>query len=195
MQRLRPLLMLAAAVFTTPAMAQQSAARTPAFDPALLFTAAQDLLRQTPDRQIDGLYLALQTASQDPQDAQVLCGLFAPGADRQIDGWRQAAEQVSPQAQQALLGALGDILLASLQGGGQHGGYDPDHALQLLKSNAARGAMLHDGFLAGFGADAGDAQRCQSFRQMLDVLGGQPQSERVAVIRLLLDQGLQAAAP
>lgn len=194
MRLIHPIVLSIAALCTTPAMGQQPAPAL-TFDPSVLFTAAQDLLRQTPDAQIDGLYLALQAALQDPQDAQVLCGLFAPGADRRMDGWRRAAEQVSPQAQQALVSALGDVLAAALQGGGQRGGYDQGEALQLLKSNIARGAMLHDGFVAGFGADAADAQRCQSFRQMLGVLGGQPQSERVAVIRLLLDQGLQAAAP
>lgn len=194
MRLIRPIVLSIAALCTTPAMAQQPAPAL-TFDPSVLFTAAQDLLRQTPDAQIDGLYLALQAALQDPQDAQVLCALFAPGADRRMDSWRQAAEQVSPQAQQALVTALGDVLAAAFQGAGQSGGYDAGQALQLLKANVARGAMLHDGFVAGFGADAADAQRCQSFRQMLDVLGGQPQTERVQVIRLLLDQGLQAAAP
>lgn len=58
MRLIHPIVLSIAALCTTPAMAQQPAPAL-TFDPSVLFTAAQDLLRQTPDAQIDGLYLAL----------------------------------------------------------------------------------------------------------------------------------------
>lgn len=156
---------------------------------------AQDLLHQTPDAQIDALFHGLQAAAREPGDARALCALFDPQTERSMASLQQLAGQLGPQAQQALLDALAQSITAALQGGGTVSAYDPAQALQLLKANVARAAMLHDGFTAGLTPDATTQVRCESLRQMFDVLGDRPQSERAPIIRYLLDQGLQAAMP
>lgn len=188
---MRPLQTLAAALLLArpfAAPAQQAGE----FDLAALVGGAQDVLARTPDREVDGLFQALHGAMRRPDDARAICGLFDDGADRSLDGLNAAAMRLQPDSRQRFADAIGAALVAGLQGQAQP--YDEAAAAQSLKSNAARAAILHDGFSAGLADGASADARCSTLGQMLDVLDQRPQPERASVLRLLLSQGLRQAA-
>ena len=159
------------------------------FDPSVLMGGAQDVLLRTPDREVEGLFQALHGAMRQPREAEAICGLFDSDAERGIDGLNEVAMRLGDASRQRFADAVASVIVAGLQGQPQP--YDEAAATQALKSNGARAAILHDGFTAGFADDATRDARCRSLGQMLDVLAQRPQSERVLVTRLLLDQGLR----
>jgi hypothetical protein len=162
------------------------------FDPAALVGGVQDMLDRAPDREIDGLFQALHGSLRRPEEADAICGLFDPAADRSLDGLNGVAMRLPETSRQRFVEAIANVVVAGLQGEPQP--IDRAAAAQALKSNGARAAMLHDGFTAGFSEDAPQAARCRSLQQMMDVLAQRPQGERVLVTRLLLEQGLRQAA-
>lgn len=174
------------------ASAAASAQQAGDFDIAALAGGAQDVLARTPDREVDGLFQALHGAMRRPDEARAICGLFDDGADRGLDGLNAVALRLQPDSRQRFADAIAAALVAGLQGQPQR--YDAAAAAQSLKSNAARAAILHDGFSAGLAENASADARCTTLGQMLDVLGQRPQPERASVLRLLLSQGLSQAA-
>lgn len=160
-------------------------------DPGV-FASGQDLLQRTPQREMDGLFQAVHAAARDDDQAQAICALLQPEADRSLSGLNAAAARLGPDSQQRFAAAVANALLASMQAPTQPD--DSALAQQGLKSAAVTAAMLHDGFAAGFNADtdAPDSQRarCQSLRWLLDAMQTRPLAERAAITRLLLQQGL-----
>jgi len=177
---------------STPASAQD----TWSFDPAVLAADTRTLLRRAPDAPVDGLFQAVHGASRVPGDAEVLCALFEPDADRSLEGLNAAAARLSPASQDRLVLATAEVLLAASQSPPRP--FDADAARQALKSNLARAAILHDGFAEGLVADGADAAsreaRCRALGWILDTLQARPAAERAQVTRLLLDEGLQRMA-
>ena len=183
---LSPALLLPA---LSPARAQDAPDWT--LDPGVL-VAGNDLLLRAPDRDIDALFQAVHAVAQDGQQAQALCALFAPGADRSIDGLNAAAMALDPASRERFASAVAAVLLAALQSPLQP--WDQAAARQSLKAAGATAAILHDGFLAGLNAEGNDADsrgsRCRSLRWLLDAMGARPAPERAAMTRLLLSQDL-----
>ena len=177
-----------AAMPALPARAQQPA---PAYDPVAVADGVRQWLSRTPDREIDGLFHALHGAMQRPDEADAICGLFEDGADRGFEGLNRVALRLGEASRQRFVDAIATALIAGFEGRPQ--AFDRAAAEQALKSNGARAAMLHDGFSAGLAEGATRQARCNTLGQMLDVLAQRPQSERVLVTRLLLEQGLQQA--
>lgn len=190
-------LVLVALAIALPASASaQSAGDDWAFDPSVLAADTRTLLRRSPDAAVDGLFQAVHAAWRAPEDADVLCALFEPDADRSLEGLNAAAARLSPASQDRLLLAVADVLLAASQSPPQP--FDAGAARQALKSNLARAAILHDGFAAGLMAggndDASREARCGALGAMLDTLQARPAAERAQVTRLLLDEGLARIA-
>lgn len=177
------------AVLAVPAAAQGQ--RPEGFDPAVLMGGVGDVLARTPDAQVDGLFQALHGAMQQPAEADAICSLFDAGADRGIDRLNEAAMRLPEARRQRFADAIAQAVVTALQSPPQR--WDRAAATQALKANGTRAAILHDGFTAGLVADASREARCSSLGAMLDVLADRPVQERVAVTRLLLEQGLQAA--
>lgn len=190
--RLLPAIALATAMALPVGVPAQEPVPAPGFDPAAVADGVRDLLARTPDREIDGLFQALHGAMRDPREAEAICSLFDDDADRGFEGLNAVAMRLGETSRQRFVDAIAYALIAGLEG--QPQAFDRDAATQALKSNAARAAMLHDGFTAGFAEGATRDARCASLGQMLDVLAQRPQSERAMVTRLLLEQGLQQAA-
>ena len=185
---MRPILkLLFVAAFAAPVAA--SAQDLEGFDPAVLMGEVQDVLVRAPDREIDGLFQAVHGSMRQPSEAKAICSLFDTGADRSIESLNRVAMQLGAASRQRFADAVGNVVVAGLQGQPQP--FDRDAAAQALKSNGARAAILHDGFSAGLAEDAGRDARCRSLGQMLEVLSQRPQPERALVTRWLLDQGLQ----
>ena len=178
------------------ATAQEPASGSWSFDPAVLVADTRTLLRRAPDGAVDGLFQAVHAASRVPGDADVLCALFEPDADRSLDGLDAVAARLSPASQDRLVLATAGVFLAASQSPPR--AFDADAARQALKSNLARAAILHDGFAAGLVSDGTDATsreaRCRALGWMLDTLQARPAAERAQVTRLLLDEGLQRMA-
>jgi hypothetical protein len=166
-------------------------------DPDALLASGSDLLAQVPDREMDGVLQAVHAAAQDDRQAQLLCGLFDPDADRSLQGLGAVATKLEPASRQRFAGAIADALVAAMQSPPQ--AFDAVQARQSLKASAATAAILHDGFLAGLNGTSGDASsrelRCRSVRWLLDAMQSRPQPERAAMTRLLLEQGLSRLAP
>jgi hypothetical protein len=167
------------------------------FDPGALLATGSDLLRQVPAAQMDGLLQALHATAQDERQAQLLCGLFDPDADRSLQGLDALATKLDPGSRQRFAAAIADALVASLQSPVQP--YDAARARQSLKAAGVTAALLHDGFVAGLntpGRDPASRQsRCRSVRWLLDAMQSRPQDERAAMTRLLLEQGLGRLDP
>lgn len=161
------------------------------FDPSALVGGVGDVLARTPDAQVDGLFEALHGSMRKPDEADAICSLFDAEADRGIDSLNDAAMRLPEASRQRFADAIAQALVVALQSSPQR--WDRAAATQALKANGTRAAMLHDGFTAGLAPDAPRAARCGSLGAMLDVLSDRPQSERVGVTRLLLEQGLKAA--
>lgn len=167
------------------------------FDPGMLATG-QDLLQRTPAREMDALFQAVHVAARDDAQAQALCALFEPDADRSLAGLDAVAARLAPGSRQQFATAVANAMLVSLQSPVQPD--DSALARQGLKSAAVTAGMLHDGFVAGLAARASDgdsrAARCRSLRWLLDAMQSRPLPERAAMTRQLLQQGLdQATAP
>ena len=169
------------------------------FDPGALVAGSSDLLRRAPDAQIDGLFQAVHAASQDPREAQAICTLFQPDADRSLEGLNAMASQLRPASRQRFVKALADTLVSAMQSPPQW--YDAARAQHALKAAGVTAALLHDGFVGGLTASGNDPNnrdaRCHSLRWLLDAMQSRPVSERAGMTRFLLDQGLTrlAAAP
>lgn len=187
MRRMKLALLLSFSL--SPAFAQDMGGWS--FDPGVL-VAGNDLLQRAPDREVDALFQAVHAAAQDDSQAQAMCALFAPGADRSLDALDAAAAQLGPASRERFATAVADVLVASLQSPPQP--WDAAAAKQSLKAAAATAAILHDGFLVGLNADGNGADsrasRCRSLRWLLDAMQSRPAPERAAMTRLLLTQGL-----
>jgi hypothetical protein len=187
MHRLKLALLLSLSL--APAFAQDPGGWS--LDPGVL-AAGTDLLQRAPDREVDALFQAVHATTQDDRQAQAMCALFAPGADRSLGALDAAAAQLGPASRGRFATAVADVLVASLQSPPQR--WDAAAAKQSLKAAGATAAILHDGFLAGLNADGNDAAsrtaRCRSLRWLLDAMQSRPAPERAAMTRLLLAQGL-----
>ena len=176
----------------TPATVRAQDSGDWSFDPDALLATGTDLLRQVPAAQMDGLFQAVHTAAQDERQAQPLCDLFDPDADRSLQGLNAAASKLDPDNRQRFASAVADALVAAMQSPAQP--FDAAQAKQALKASGATAAMLHDGFLAGLNASSSDPtsrqSRCRSLRWLLDAMQSRPRAERAAMTRLLLEQGL-----
>lgn len=157
------------------------------FDPAVLVADGEELLLRAPDAQIDGVLQAVHASAQDPAEAQVLCALFDPQADRSLAGLNTIASRLGQGSRERFANAVADLFVAAAQNPPQS--YDVAVARQSLKAAGVRAALLNDGFTAGLnGSD--HAARCQSIGWLLDALRARPLPERAAVTRLLLSEGL-----
>lgn len=188
-------LLLAGALLLTTASiapAQQHAYEFGGIDPAVLMSGTADIVRRAPDSSIDSLFQAVHAASQNADEARTICALFEPDADRSVESFGRAANQLGASSRERFISAIADIAVAGLQGQPQP--YDAAVARQSLKAAGARAAILHEGFVAGLTATGSDAatrqSRCRSLRWMLDSLQTQPLGERAAATRLMLDEGL-----
>ena len=177
----------------TPATVRAQDSGDWSFDPDALLATGTDLLRQVPAAQMDGLFQAVHAAAQDERQAQPLCDLFDPDADRSLQGLGAAASKFDPDKRQRFASAVADALVAAMQSPAQP--FDAAQAKQALKASGATAAILHDGFLAGLNASGSDLasrqSRCRSLRWLLDAMQSRPQAERAAMTRLLLEQGLR----
>ncbi|MCY7353565.1 MAG: hypothetical protein LH470_00465 [Lysobacter sp.] len=162
------------------------------FDPTALMSGTEDIVRRAPDSSIDSLFQAVHASAQIPDEARTICRLFQPDADRSVEGFSRAANQLGESSRERFISAIADIAVAGLQGQPQP--YDATAARQALKSAGARAAILHEGFVAGLTAAGSDEasreSRCRSLRWMLESLRTQPLVERAAATRLLLSEGL-----
>lgn len=179
----------------TPAMASPAdpapALEALGFDPAVLVADGMELLSRAPDRAVDGLFQAVHAAANAPGESEALCALFDADADRSLTGMNAAADQLDDASRERFALAVADVLVEATRNPPQP--FDADAARQSLKKAGATAAILHEDFLPGLEADAGDA-RCRSFGMLLDALGERPLGERAAVTRLLLQEGLSRAA-
>lgn len=166
-------------------------------DPGALAAGGSDMLRRAPDRQIDALFQAVNAVMQNDDEAQAMCGLFDPDADRSIEGLNAVAARLGPASRTRLADAMADVVVAALQSPLQ--AYDAAAARQALKAAGVTAAMLHDGFVAGLASEGLDAEsrtlRCRSLRWLLDGVASRSPGERAAITRLLLDEGLARIGP
>ena len=114
-----------------------------------------------------------------------------PQADRSLAGLNAIASGLAPASQQRFGNAVAEVFVAAMQNPPQP--WDPAAAQQALKAAGVRAALLNDGFSAGLNGDDHPA-RCRSVAMLLDAVQQRPRSERAAVTRLLLSQGLQQLA-
>ena len=91
-------------------LAPASAQDSWSFDPAVFAADTRTLLQRAPDPAIDGVFQAVHAAARVPGDADVLCALFEPAADRGLEGLNAAASRLSPASQDRLLFSQGDDL-------------------------------------------------------------------------------------
>jgi hypothetical protein len=162
------------------------------FDPGVLVAGGSDLLRRAPDGEVDALFQAVHAAARDDGEAQAMCALFEPDADRSLTGLNAAATQLRPASRERFATAIANALVAAVQSPPQ--AFDAGVARQSLKSAGVTAAILHEGFVGGLNATGNDpatrSARCQSLRWLLDAMQSRPPTERAAMTRLLLDEGL-----
>jgi hypothetical protein len=167
------------------------------FDPGVLAASGGDLLARTPDPQVDGLFQAVHATARSDDEAQALCALFEPDADRSLSGLNGFASQLEPASRDRFANAVAVALVAAMQSSPRP--FDAAAAKQSLKSAGATAAILHEGFVAGISASGVDADsralRCRSLRWLLDAIQARPPHERAAMTRLLLAEGLSRMAP
>jgi hypothetical protein len=189
-----PMTLLAALCLVCPvAMAQSPSALDDwGFDPGVLAASGSDLLRRAPDGEVDALFQAVHAAAREDGEAQAMCALFEPDADRSLDGLNAAATQLRPASRERFAAAIANALVAAVQSPPQ--AFDAGVARQSLKSAGVTAAILHEGFVGGLNATGNDpatrSARCQSLRWLLDAMQSRPPTERAAMTRLLLDEGL-----
>lgn len=161
-------------------------------DPQVLMSGSEELLQRAPDASIDALFQAVHGAAQTPDEAAAMCRLFDPQAERSLQALNEVASQLGERSRERFANAAAGVLIGGMQSPPQP--YDPAAARQALKASAATAAILHDGFVRGLNSDGNDAQsrelRCRSLRWLLDAMQSRPQSERAAMTRLLLSEGL-----
>lgn len=161
-----------------------------------LIGEAGGVLMRAPDSSLDGLFQAVHASAQIPQEAQTMCRLLEPDADRSLEAIGRAANRLGPASRDRFVAAIADIAAAGVQNPPQP--YDPTAARQVLKSAGVTATLLHDGFLAGLSATGNDRAsrdaRCRSMGWMLDALKDVPLAQRAAATRLLLNEGLSLLA-
>lgn len=157
------------------------------FDPSVLVADGREIVRRAPVGAVDGLLQAITASAREPDEAEAVCRLLDPDADRSLDGLNQVAARLPPRSRERLAGAVANLLVAALQAPPQ--AYDEAAARQALKQAGVRAALMQDGFMAGLQGDHHPA-RCRSVGTLLEVVADRPQSERVAIVRLLMDEGL-----
>lgn len=173
-----------------PVRAQQSPAAAVeqwGFDPSALVADGHELLLRAPDPAIDQLFQVARSSLSDPREAEVLCPLFDPAAERSLATFNQVANRLGPEHSGRFAGAVANLFVVAMQSPRQP--FDEASARQGLKSAGVRAAMLNDGFVAGLNGSDHQA-RCRSIRWLLDDLHAQPLAQRAAVARLLLAEGL-----
>lgn len=173
-----------------PVRAQQTlagAAEQWGFDPSVLMADGQELLLRAPDAAIDQLFQAARISIADPREAQVLCPLFDPAAERSLASFNAVANRLGPEHSGRFAGAVAGLFVAAMQSPRQP--YDEAVARQTLKAAGVRAALLNDGFVAGLNGSDHHA-RCRSISWLLDDLNAQPRDKRAAAARLMLSEGL-----
>ena len=158
-----------------------------AVDPSLLVAGGEDLVRRAPPEAIDALLQAITASARDPGEAEAVCALFDPGADRGLDALNGAAGRLPPRSRDRLVTAVAGLMLGALQAPPQP--WDEGAARQALKQAGVRAALTRDGFMAGLQGRDHQA-RCRSVGTLLEVLAARPLEERVGVARLLMFEGL-----
>lgn len=157
---------------------------------------AGNVLMRAPDSAIDGLFQAVHASAQVPQEADTMCRLLAPDADRSLETIGRAANRLGPDSRERFTVAVAEIASTGLQHPPQP--YDAVAARQVLKSAAVTATLLHDGFLLGLNTTGNDRAsrdaRCRSMRWMLDALDDAPLAQRASATRLLLNEGLSLLA-
>lgn len=161
-----------------------------------LIGEAGGVLMRAPDASLDSLFQAVHTSAQIPKEADTMCRLLEPDADRSLDAIGRAANRLGPASRDRFIAAIADIAAAGMQSPPQP--YDPAAARQTLKQAGVTATLLHDGFLAGLSATgndrAGRDARCRSMGWMLDALKDFPLPQRASATRLLLNEGLALLA-
>ncbi len=161
-----------------------------------LIGEAGGVLMRAPDHSLDSLCPAVHASAQSPQEAQTMCRLLEPDADRSLASIGRAANRLGPASRDRFVAAIADIAAAGVQNPPQP--YDPVAARQVLKSAGVTATLLHDGFLVGLTAPGNDRAsrdaRCRSMGWMLDALKDVPLPQRAAATRLLLNEGLTLLA-
>ncbi|WP_149196361.1 hypothetical protein [Luteimonas suaedae] len=163
-----------------------------AIDPSLVLANAEDVMMRAPNRDIDRLYQAVHAASQSDSEAQTLCTLFDPDADRSLFGLQQAANALGTASRERFVEAVAAIAVNGAQSERQP--YDPAAAAHVLKQAGVSAMLLYDGFMVGMTATGNDpgsrTARCRSFRQIVEVLQDFSLADRAAATRYLLVEGL-----
>lgn len=161
-----------------------------------LIGEAGGVLMRAPDSAIDSLFQAVHASAQIPKEADAMCRLLEPDADRSLEAIGRAANRLGPDSRERFVAAIAEIASAGLQSPPQP--YDAAAARQVLKSAGVTAMLLHDGFLAGLSATGNDRAsrdaRCRSMRWMLDALQDVPLAQRASATRLLLNEGLALLA-
>lgn len=188
-RRLAVLPLVLALVSPLPAAAQSL--QDWGFDPSVLMPEGRDLVMRAPDASIDGLFQAVHASAQSSRDADALCALFDPDAERSLEGYNDIASRLSEGSRVRFADAVSAFFLSAAQSPRQ--AFDATRAGQSLKAAGVRAAILNDGFLAGLNGNEHTA-RCRSVGWLLDALQAQPVAERASVMRLLLSQGLDYLA-
>jgi len=184
--------LLSACVLAAPASAQRYAIDLSQLDPAAVLSLGDEVLLRAPDPAIDRLFKAVHASSRSDTESAALCSLFEPDAARDVAAFQRTVDRLGDASRERFALAFTDIAVAGLQGQPQH--YDPAHARQVLKSAAVSATFLHEGFMLGLASEGSDEAsreaRCRSFRWLVGVLDGLPQSDRAAATRWLLREGL-----
>lgn len=157
------------------------------FDPSVLVADGHEIVRRAPPGAVDGLLQAIAASAREPGEAEAVCQLFDPAADRSLAGLNEVAARLPAQSRERLAGAVATLFVSALQAPPQP--YDEEAARRALKQAGVRATLMQDGFMAGLQGDHHPA-RCRSVRTLLDVLVERPREERVGVARLLLAEGL-----
>lgn len=197
--------MIVVACLAPPAIAQQriridSAAdlqqALSGIDLDALVEEAGGVLMRAPDSALDGLFQAVHASAQVPQEADTMCRLLEPDADRSLEAIGRAANRLGPDSRERFTVAVAEIASTGLQNPPQP--YDAVAARQVLKSAGVTATLLHDGFLLGLNTTGNDRAsrdaRCRSMRWMLDALNDAPLAQRASATRLLLNEGLTLLA-
>lgn len=163
------------------------------FDPQVLLSRSEQIMRNAPDPAIDQLFQAVWHAAQQPAEMQTMCGFFAPNARRDLAAINRAALGFSTDSQHRFQQATDNLLRISKHAPPQP--YDEALAIYALKQAAVTAAMLHDGFVAGINTPGIDAdsrrERCRSLRLLLGTVSMRPQNERAMITRLLMREGMR----
>lgn len=159
-----------------------------------LASQADALLRSASDESLDSLFQSVHAVSKTPGDAEQVCRALASNQRGSADTWLALAQGLSSANRDELTSALGEIALSGWQG--KPSSFDENAARTSLRQAGVRAAMLNEGFSASALAndDASQAEleamRCQSLGWLLDAVATQPTTERAAITRLLMRDGI-----